>query len=191
MQKLFMFILNWVVSILERLYETFLHLCPMNRAYLSLGSNRGDRHGNLDKAIKMLNEKIGKVILQSPLYETQPWKMDDETMFINQVILLDTNIDADTLMNWLLEIETAMGRVRTSAKYEPRIIDIDILFFNSDIISSKTVTVPHPFIQERRFILAPLAEIAPDFIHPIYKLKIYELLLVCKDNSEVVKLVSK
>ncbi|HTB05698.1 MAG TPA: 2-amino-4-hydroxy-6-hydroxymethyldihydropteridine diphosphokinase [Bacteroidia bacterium] len=163
----------------------------MNKVYISLGSNRGDRQDNISKAIMRLNEKAGTVIQESHLYETQPWKMQDHTNFINQVILIETKIDADTLMKQLLEIETRMGRLRTSAKYEPRTIDIDILFFNHDILSSKEVTVPHPFIQERRFILEPLAEIAPDYIHPITKTKIYELLTVCKDNSKVVKLVSK
>ena len=163
----------------------------MNRAYLSLGSNRGDRQCNLDKAIKMLKEKTGIAIIRSYLYETQPWKMNDDIMFINQVIILETELEAESLMESILGIETAMGRIRTSAKYEPRIIDIDILFFNNDIISSKTVTIPHPFIQERRFILEPLTEIAPDFIHPVSNTTIYELLAVCKDNSRVVKLVSK
>jgi 2-amino-4-hydroxy-6-hydroxymethyldihydropteridine diphosphokinase len=163
----------------------------MNKAYLSLGSNRGDRQSNLNKAIELLNNKAGKVVSNSLLYETQPWKMEDETMFINQVILLETELDAGTLMDLLLEIETSMGRVRTAAKYEPRIIDIDILFFNNDLISSEKLTVPHPFIQERRFVLAPMAEIAPEYVHRVFNKKIYELLTVCKDNSRVVKLVLK
>ena len=90
-----------------------------------------------------------------------------------------------------MEIETSMGRVRTVAKYEPRIIDLDILFFNNDLISSEKLTVPHPFIQERRFVLAPMAEIAPEYVHPVLNTKIYQLLTVCKDNSRVVKLVLK
>jgi 2-amino-4-hydroxy-6-hydroxymethyldihydropteridine diphosphokinase len=163
----------------------------MNKAYLSLGSNRGDRQSNLSKAIELLNNKAGKVVSKSLLYETQPWKMDDETMFINQVILLETALDANTLMDLLLEIETSMGRVRTAAKYEPRIIDIDILFFNNDLISSEKLTVPHPFIQERRFVLVPMAEIAPEYVHPVLNTKIYQLLTVCKDNSRVVQLVLK
>ena len=163
----------------------------MNKVYLSLGSNRGERQGNLSKAIILLNKQAGKVVSLSSLYETQPWKMEDDTNFINQVVLLETALDANTLMDCILEIETLMGRIRTAAKYEPRIIDIDILFFNNDVVSSEKLTIPHPFIQERLFVLAPMVEISPDYIHPILKTKIYQLLSVCKDHSRVVKLVLK
>lgn len=163
----------------------------MNKAYLSLGSNRGDREANLEKAIQLLTEWAGNIIRVSSLYETPPWKMADETNFINQVLLIETNLKAEGLLNTILQIEILMGRVRTSKGYEPRIIDIDILFFNDEIISSNQLTIPHPLMQERRFVLEPLNEIAPDSIHPVFKKNVMQLLTECKDKSAVRKLVSK
>jgi 2-amino-4-hydroxy-6-hydroxymethyldihydropteridine diphosphokinase len=107
--------------------------------------------------------------LVSSVYETPPWKMVDETDFFNQVLLVETTLTAPQLIDTIILVESMMGRLRTSKKYEPRIIDIDILFFNEEIINSEELTVPHPLIQERRFVLEPMAEIAPDFIHPVLK----------------------
>lgn len=163
----------------------------MNRAYLSLGSNRGDRDGNLEKAIKLLSDWAGNIVAESSLFETLPWKMIDSTDFLNQVILLETALPAEKLMDVIFQIETLMGRVRTQKKYEPRTIDIDILFFNDEIIETDGLTVPHPLMQQRRFVLEPFAEIAPDFIHPVFQKSIRGILKECPDKSKVRKLVSK
>lgn len=163
----------------------------MNRVYLSLGSNRGNRTANLKRAINLLFEWTGNIILVSSLYETPPWKMDDETAFFNQVLLLETMLSAPELIDTIILVESMMGRQRTSKKYEPRIIDIDILFFNEQIINSEELTVPHPLIKERRFVLEPMAEIAPEFIHPGFKKSITQLWIECEDKSEIRKLVSK
>jgi len=163
----------------------------MNKVHLSLGSNRGDREANLGKAVKLLSEWAGNIIRLSSLYETPPWQMTDETNFINQVILIETNLQAEGLLDTILQIELLMGRVRTSKGYEPRIIDIDILFYNEEIINSNKLSIPHPLLQERRFVLEPLNEISPDFMHPVLKKKVMQLLRECNDKSQVKKSVSK
>jgi len=163
----------------------------MNKTYLSLGSNRGDRTANLSKAVDLLSEWTGNIIIVSSLYETSPWKMVDKTDFLNQVLLMETTLPASELIDNIILIESMMGRLRTSKKYEPRIIDIDILLFNMEIINTRELSVPHPLIRERRFVLEPMAEIAPEFIHPVLKKSITQLLNECEDKSEVRKLVSK
>jgi 2-amino-4-hydroxy-6-hydroxymethyldihydropteridine diphosphokinase len=163
----------------------------MNKTYLSLGSNRGDRMVNLERAIKLLGEWAGNIMLVSSLYETPPWRMADETNFLNQVLLMETKLDATELMDIIIQIELIMGRVRTTTGYEPRTIDIDILFYNEQIINNGRLTIPHPLIQLRRFILHPLNEIAPEFVHPVLKKSIGQLLLECEDKSAIRKPVSK
>ena len=161
----------------------------MSKAYLSLGSNRGNRTANLTNAINLLSEWTGDVTTVSSLYETPPWRMVDKIKFFNQVLLLKTALPALQLIDTLILVETMMGRQRTSKKYEPRIIDIDILFFDDEIINTEVLTVPHPLIQERRFILQPMAEIAPEFIHPVFKKSMTQLLVECEDKSAIKKLV--
>src|ERR1700722_6906409 len=119
--------------------------------------------------MRQLEKKAGNVLQVSHIYETQPWKMTDETLFLNQVILLETTLNAQQIMDLIIETETSMGRVRSKSGYEPRTIDIDILFFNNEIIKSSSLIIPHPLIAERRFILEPLCEIAPNYIHPLLK----------------------
>jgi len=163
----------------------------MNKAYLSLGSNRGNRTDNLSKALSMLEEWVGSITITSSLYETPPWKMLDETDFLNQALLVETTLSAAELIDSVILVEAMMGRVRTQKKYEPRIIDIDILFFNNEIINTKELNVPHPLMQDRRFVLEPMAEIAPTYIHPVFQKSIQQLLSECSDKSGIKKLVSK
>jgi len=169
----------------------FYHLCLMNIAYLSLGSNIGDRETNLLKSITLLQKDAGEVTATSSLYETEPWKMDESGSFINQLIEIRTSLPADKLMDVLLETETKMGRVRSSGKYESRVIDIDILFYNDAIISSDKLTIPHPLLHQRRFVLEPLAELNPNFVHPVLNKAISALLLECNDTYTVAKIMSK
>jgi len=163
----------------------------MNKTYISLGSNRGNRTANLIRAMNLLSEWVGNVTKVSSLYETPPWKMVDKTDFYNQVLLLETMLPSTELIDTVILVESMMGRQRASSKYEPRIIDIDILFFNEEIINTEELTVPHPLIKERRFVLEPMIEIAPEFIHPVLKKTMVQLLGECEDKSELRKLVSK
>ena len=163
----------------------------MNKAHLSLGSNRGDRIGNLNKAINLLSTWAGNLIRVSSVYETPPWKMADETNFLNQVLVIETKLPAEKLLDMILQIESIMGRIRTAKGYEPRTIDIDILFFNDEIINNERLTIPHPLIQERKFVLEPLNEISAEYVHPVLQKSIMQLLGECGDKSTVRKLVSK
>ncbi|HVI06702.1 MAG TPA: 2-amino-4-hydroxy-6-hydroxymethyldihydropteridine diphosphokinase [Candidatus Binatia bacterium] len=135
------------------------------RAYLSLGSNLGDRARNIATAISSLRE-IGEVAAMSSLYETEPVEFTDQPWFLNSAVALDTKASPAELMADILAIEEKMGR-RRLVKKGPRVIDIDILFFGDQVVESSSLLIPHPSIAERRFVLEPLAEIAPDAVHPV------------------------
>ena len=146
----------------------------LNTAYLSLGSNVGDRFGQLQEAIRRLGS-VGEVGRVSSFYETEPMEFTDQPWFLNCAVELRTRYAPHDLMQALLAIEQEMGRIRNQPK-GPRRIDIDLLLFNQEIVQQDEVTVPHPAMQERRFVLAPLAEIAPQVLHPIYKKNAAQLL---------------
>lgn len=159
----------------------------MNNVFLILGGNLGEREKNLAKAL----EKIvgaGAVIKHiSSVYETEPWGVAGQPNYYNMVVEILTSLDAEPLMRTILNIEEDMGRVRTE-KYNARTIDIDILLFNDEVIDSETVQIPHPRMQERRFVLEPLSEIAPDLIHPSLHKSINALLEACTDPNKVKKI---
>ena len=159
----------------------------MNTVYLLLGSNLGNSKEQLLFAIKNIKKNIGKVIKSSSLYSTAAWGNTEQPDFLNQVIIVETALTPLLLLKEILLIEKKMGRVRT-VKNAARIIDIDILFFNNDIINTKSLTVPHPEIQNRCFVLTPLAEIAATHKHPVLKKTIKELLKICPDKLNVQKI---
>jgi 2-amino-4-hydroxy-6-hydroxymethyldihydropteridine diphosphokinase len=160
----------------------------MNTAYLLLGGNIGDREIVIAKAAELINSACGKIIKQSSLYESAPWGFIDNNMFINQVIQIETAMTADELLENLLNIELLLGRTRNnSANYTSRIIDIDILFFNDDIINEEKLRIPHPLLQERRFTLEPLKEIAAELVHPAFNKTISDLLNECNDYTKITK----
>jgi 2-amino-4-hydroxy-6-hydroxymethyldihydropteridine diphosphokinase len=142
--------------------------------YLSLGSNIGDREANLSNAVSRL-ETLGRVLAVSSYYETEPVEVTEQPWFLNCAVEFETNQIPQHLMKSLLQIEREMGRRRVQKK-GPRSIDIDILLFDDGIIDSKELTIPHPAMQARRFVLEPLAEIAPEAKHPISEKTIRELL---------------
>ena len=158
----------------------------MNNTYLLLGSNMGNSQEQLQTAIKMIEERIGTLIRQSSLYATAAWGNTDQPDFLNQVLIVETRFSAVETLDKLLGIEKKMGRVRT-IKNAPRIIDIDILFFNNEIINEKQLTVPHPEIQNRRFVLTPLNELSPNLIHPVLQQTVSVLLEHCPDELDVRK----
>lgn len=158
----------------------------MNTAYLLTGGNMGDRVINLQNVRQYIEAACGDIVHASDLYETAPWGKTDQSLFLNQALELHTSFSASELMTSLLSIEKKMGRKRLE-KNGPRIIDIDILLFNHEIITSSLVTVPHPELPNRRFALQPLADIAPDYEHPILKKTIVQLLAICPDKLGVNK----
>lgn len=153
----------------------------MNEIFLITGGNIGNREKNLQTAAGLIQSEIGKIIRSSKIYETDAWGITDQKSFYNQVHVVESNFSAKEVMENILKIEEEMGRVRT-IKNAARIIDIDILFFNDDIVNEQNLTIPHPEIINRRFVLSPLNEIASDMIHPVYKKNIHELLAMCKDQ---------
>lgn len=160
----------------------------LQKVYLLLGANLGNREETLQKAISLLNEQIGPVSKQSHLYETAPWGKTDQPGFLNLALELTSEKTAQELLSLTQSIESQLGRVRHE-KWGARLIDIDILYFGELISNSDNLTLPHPFIQERRFVLVPLEEIAPEFIHPVFKKTTRELLISCPDSSEVTKVL--
>ena len=159
----------------------------MNTIYLLLGSNLGKSNEQLTKARIQISKKIGTTTRQSGIYQTAAWGNTKQPDFLNQVIIVETLLTAVETMNGILSIEKNMGRKRTQ-KNEPRIIDIDILFFNKTVIEEPTLIVPHPRISERRFVLIPLNELSPLFIHPVFRKTIHQLLRVCPDKLSVKKI---
>jgi 2-amino-4-hydroxy-6-hydroxymethyldihydropteridine diphosphokinase len=158
----------------------------MNKAYLLTGGNMGNSVENLQQAIEHINTHCGTILKKSSLYETAAWGNIDQAAFLNQALIIKTELTARQLMLRILKIEKLMGRIRKE-KFGPRLIDIDILFYADEIHNYKLLKLPHPEIQNRKFALLPLAEIAPKFKHPILKKTITALLNECKDVLAVKK----
>jgi 2-amino-4-hydroxy-6-hydroxymethyldihydropteridine diphosphokinase len=156
----------------------------MTKVYLSLGSNLGDRGANIAHAVDELRRHGVGITRASSLYETEPVEIREQEWFLNGVVEAETEKSAAELLRVMLEIERAMGRVR-GVKYGPRVIDLDILFFGSEAIESEELVVPHPRLAERKFVLVPLSEIAPELKHPILRKSAAELLAATSDSSEV------
>lgn len=156
--------------------------------YLCIGGNLGEREANLEEARDFIDFNLGDVIAVSAIYESEPWGMTDVPNFLNQVVQIQTELPNEELLSEIAELEEFFGRERSAEGYVSREMDIDVLFIDQEIIETETLRVPHPRIAERKFVLAPLAEIAPDFIHPELKKSIQELLASCPDKSQVNRL---
>ncbi len=156
----------------------------MNRAYLLLGSNLGNREENLKISKELIGLECGKILQSSLIYETEPWGTINQPLFLNQALKLATSLTSSELIKTVLKIETTMGRLRVE-KMGPRLIDIDILFFNDEILETEMLQLPHPELQNRKFVLTPLAEIAPLLFHSILNKTVIQLLNGCKDEMKV------
>jgi len=158
----------------------------MNVVYLLLGSNLDDRSASLKLARAAISSGIGNIISESSIYESEPWGFHSEQQFLNQVVRIETNFKPLHVLDEILKIEIKLGRKRENSEgYVSRTIDIDILFFNDEIISEDILTVPHPKIQERMFTLLPMSELNRSMIHPITHKSIGELISECRDQLSV------
>jgi 2-amino-4-hydroxy-6-hydroxymethyldihydropteridine diphosphokinase len=163
----------------------------MKKAFISLGSNVGDRKKNLGKAIRYINVSVGHIIDLSGIYETEPWGFESDEKFLNMVVEVISDLSPFEMMRNFLEIEKKLGRERfKSERYTSRTIDIDLLFYQDLIITEPELTVPHPHLHLRRFVLEPLCQIDPDYIHPVFGKTVTELLANCPDEGEVTQLGS-
>ena len=164
----------------------------MNVTYLCLGGNIGDREKTLKLALFKINEQVGCIDAKSSIYETEAWGVDNQQTYLNQCIKVKTHLNPIELINTLLSIEQRLGRKRVvNEVYEPRTIDIDIIFYNQEIIDSEQLNVPHPRLHLRKFVLIPLNEICSNYLHPLLNKTIFNLLSTCEDQSEVKLFKSK
>lgn len=158
----------------------------MHRVYLGLGSNLGDREANLRQAIKLMEQKIGKLVSQSLFYETEPWGFVSEHGFLNAALGLESELAPERILALTQQTEAEMGRLRKSDKgcYADRNIDIDILFYDDLVCNMADLVIPHPLLPERDFVLRPMAEIAPDWVHPVLHKSMLQLLCALQELPE-------
>lgn len=152
----------------------------LHECYLLLGSNMGDRESYLNQARELIEQETGLIVKTSGIYETAPWGIETQPSFLNQVLIVETPLPPESLMQTLLSIENSMGRIREK-KMGPRTIDIDILFYDDLFYESESLVIPHPLLHLRRFVLLPLSEINPSKKHPQLTQTVEQLLFNCKD----------
>jgi 2-amino-4-hydroxy-6-hydroxymethyldihydropteridine diphosphokinase len=162
----------------------------MNGIYIIIGGNLGDRLALIEDCKHKIEKEIGIISRSSSIYESASWGETDNPNYLNQVLYIESNFSAKEVLEKALEIEKELGRTRDK-KWESRLIDIDILFFNEEIIDEKNLKIPHPHLQNRKFVLVPLNEIANKFIHPVFKKSVSYLLSICQDKLKVTVIISK
>lgn len=157
----------------------------MNKVFLGIGTNLGEREDNLRRALQMIEEKIGAIFALSQVYETEPWGFETENLFLNMAVIAETKLSPSGLLGRILMTEAVLGRLREGRKYCSRLIDIDILFYDDQVIDLPELKIPHPRIPDRRFTLVPLCDLFPDFVHPVLKKTLAQLLKECKDKGKI------
>lgn len=161
----------------------------MPKSYLLLGGNLGDVIGNFDRAVALISSQIGRIICQSAIYKSEPWGYESSNWYYNMALEVDSNLNAIPLLDVTQSLEIEIGRTaKTSTNYSDRVIDIDILDLDGSIHQCHRLAIPHPRLHERKFALLPLADIAPNYIHPILRLNVSQMLLSVIDNSLIIKM---
>ena len=160
----------------------------MIKLYVLLGGNLGNKQKVFSKTRGKLSEMVGKITAKSAVYETEPWGFESVDLFWNQVIEISTALSPEEVLKQTQQIERELGRIRKANQYGSRIIDIDLLFYGDQVINLDNLVVPHPRIQNRKFALVPLNEIAPDLEHPVFQKSIRQLINECSDQLDVKKI---
>ena len=163
-----------------------INMAQKNSVVLLLGANLGEKEAMFAQVEKYIYENVGEIICKSAIYVSKPWGFESEHNFINQVLVVDTDFSAhDTLLR-CQAIEKKCGRIRhENVGYESRTIDIDILYYNNDIVDTEDLIIPHPLLHKRNFTMVPLAEVLPNYVHPIFLKNNRQLLEECEDKSKV------
>ncbi|MDG1337920.1 MAG: 2-amino-4-hydroxy-6-hydroxymethyldihydropteridine diphosphokinase [Flavobacteriaceae bacterium] len=159
----------------------------MSKVFFSIGSNKGNRSELINEAIAKIDISIGKVELKSSIYETKSWGFKSSN-FYNTCLLVESSLSEEQILNRILKIEKDMGRFKSGDQYIDRYIDIDILFVEDIIVNSKNLIIPHPRLHLRKFVLTPMLDLAPDFIHPILNKSIRQLEIECDDYDQPKKI---
>jgi 2-amino-4-hydroxy-6-hydroxymethyldihydropteridine diphosphokinase len=174
---------TWVLREVD--YLCVLVTMDSHILFLLLGSNLGDRAKYIGLGLTLITQEIGTITDRSSFYETEPWGFDQGENFLNMAVRVETHHDPEAVMENILQIERQCGRERSGDGYASRTLDIDVLFYDDRVMAGERITVPHPRLQDRRFVLVPLAEIAPGLIHPVTGKSIKELLETCSDPKMV------
>ena len=163
----------------------------MIKLYILLGGNLGNKQNVFSDARARLNQQVGTITNQSAVYETEPWGFESPDLFWNQALEILTGLSPEEILAETQQIELELGRIRKESQYTSRVIDIDILFYGDQIINRENLIIPHPRIQERKFALVPLNEIAPELIHPVFHKSIRQLLEESTDPLKVERVSDK
>lgn len=160
----------------------------MQEIYLLLGSNEGDRQDWIEKGLNLISQQCGDILNKSNFYQTAAWGLEEQPDFYNLAVQVKSDLSPEALLECILNIEKRLGRERT-VKWGQRTLDIDIIFYGQEVVDEPNLKVPHPYLEQRRFALMPMDEIASSFIHPVSRKTIFDLLQDCTDELPVKKLI--